>query len=80
MIYSATQFYAKDPMFGLPLFILDYRCHVNNKNKGRKTTKDMGKGLGYYLSLKEGDDKRDDTIRCDKFRGILVKKPNFQIG
>jgi hypothetical protein len=31
-------------------------------------------------SKKEDYDKRYDAIRCDKFRGLLVEKPNFQIG
>ena len=40
----------------------------------------MGKALDCDFSLKEGEDKRDDSIRCDKFRGKLVENSNFQIG
>lgn len=78
--YRAAQFYAQDTYFGLPFLTSGYRCHVNNKNKGRKSTNHMGKALDCDFSLKEGDDKRDDANRCDKFRGLLVEKSNFQIG
>ena len=78
--YRVAQFYAKDPDFGPPFLSSGYRCHVNNKNKGRKSTNHMGKALDCDFSLKEGEDKRDDAIRCDKFRGRLVEKSNFQIG
>lgn len=78
--YRATQFYAKDPYIGPPFLTSGYRCHVNNKNKGRKSTNHMGKALDCDFSLKEGEDKRDDANRCDKFRGLLVEKSNFQIG
>lgn len=78
--YRAAQYYAKDPDFGPPFLTSGYRCHVNNKNKGGKSTNDMGKALDCDFTLKEGDDKRDDANRCDKFRGLLVEKSNFQIG
>lgn len=78
--YRAAQFYAKDPDFGQPFLTSGYRCHVNNKNKGRKSTNHMGKALDYDFTLKKGDDKRDDANRCDRFRGQLVEQANFQIG
>jgi hypothetical protein len=78
--YRAAQFYAQDPDFGTPFITSGYRCHVNNKNKGRKSTNHMGKALDCDFPLKDGEDKRDDSIRCDKFRGQLVEQANFQIG
>ena len=78
--YRAAQFYAQDPDFGPPFLTSGYRCHVNNKNKGRKSTNHMGKALDCDFSLQEGEDKRDDANRFDKFRGLLGEKSNFQIG
>lgn len=78
--YRAAQFYAKGTDFGTPFLTSGYRCHVNNKNKGRKSTNHMGKALDCDFDLKEGEDKRDDANRCDKFRGQMVEKSNFQIG
>ena len=40
----------------------------------------MGKAQGCDFSLKEGDNKRYEAIHCDKFRGLLVEKSNFQTG
>ena len=78
--YRAALFFAKDSEFGDPFISSGYRCHVNNKNKGRRSTNHMGKAIDCDLLMLEGDDKRDDSIRCDKFRGYLVEKSNFQIG
>ena len=78
--YRAAQFYAKDPEFGPPFLSSGYRCHANNILKGRTSTNHMGKALDCDFHLKEGEKKRDDGIRCDKFRGRLVEKSNFQIG
>ena len=40
----------------------------------------MGKALDCDFTLRAGEDKRDDQQRCDRYRGVLVEKSNFQIG
>lgn len=57
-----------------------YRCWINNGQKGRTSTNHMGKALDCDLPMNPGDDKRDDSRRCDAARQILVEKCNFQIG
>jgi hypothetical protein len=78
--YRAAQFLAQDPDFGAPFLTSGYRCHENNKQKGRKSTNHMGKALDCDFKLKDKEDKRDDGNRCDRFRGLMVEKSNFQIG
>ncbi len=78
--YRAAQFHAKAEGFDAPFLTSGYRCHVNNQQKGRKSTNHMGKALDCDFPRKPGEDKRDDGIRCDNFRGLLVEKSNFQIG
>jgi hypothetical protein len=78
--YRIAQAYSKNPKLGLPSLTSNYRCHVNYKNKERKSINHMRIALGCNFSLKENYDKFDDAIRCDKFRGLLVEKPDFQIG
>ena len=39
----------------------------------------MGKAIDCDFNLKAGEDKKDDNIRCDSVRGMLVEKGNFQI-
>lgn len=78
--YRASQFYAKEHGFDPHFITSGYRCHANNNEKGRKSTNHMGKALDCDFPLKESEDKRDDLIRCDNFRGKLVEKSNFQIG
>lgn len=78
--YRAAQFFAKEFSFPPPFLTSGYRCHANNILKGRSSTNHMGKALDCDFPLKEKEDKRDDSIRCDKFRGRLVENSNFQIG
>jgi hypothetical protein len=78
--YRAAQFYAKHQKLELPFFTSGYRCHINNDKKKRKSTNHMGKALDCDFPLGANEDKRDDTIRCENFRGLLVEKSNFQIG
>jgi hypothetical protein len=78
--YRAVQFYAKSEGFDPPFLTSGYRCHIRNQQKGRKSTNHMGKALDFDFPRKPGEDKRDDGIRCDKFRGLIVEKSNFQIG
>ena len=40
----------------------------------------MGKALDGDFSRQPDEDKRDDQNRCDRFRGQLVEKGNFQMG
>ena len=57
-----------------------YRCWVHNETKGRRSTNHMGKAIDCDFTLQAGEDKRDDHRRCDRFRGVLVEKGNFQLG
>jgi hypothetical protein len=40
----------------------------------------MGKALDIDFPLAPGEDKRDDQLRCDRARGLLVELANFQVG
>jgi len=62
------------------LITCGYRCWINNNQKGRRSTNHMGKALDCDFKPKNDEDKRDDMNRCDRFRGVLVEKGNFQIG
>jgi len=62
------------------LITCGYRCWINNNQRGRRSTNHMGKALDCDFKLKPGEEKRDDMNRCDRFRGVLVEKGNFQIG
>ena len=57
-----------------------YRCWINNDRKGRQSTNHMGKALDCDFPGQPEEDKRDDLNRCDRLRGQLVEKSNFQIG
>jgi len=78
--FRAAQFYATKNGFDLPYPSSGYRCWIYNEMKGRTSSNHMGKALDIDFPDKEGEDKRDDANRCDKFRGLLVEKSNFQIG
>lgn len=57
-----------------------YRCWVQNNKKRRQSTNHMGKALDCDFPVLSDEDKRDDQLRCDRFRGVLVEKSHFQIG
>jgi hypothetical protein len=78
--YRAAQFYAESEGIGSPFLTSGYRCHIRNQQKGRKSTNHMGKALDFDFPLAGNEDKRDDSLRCNGFRGVLVEKSNFQIG
>jgi len=78
--YRAAQFYAKPAGFDLPIITSGYRCWNYNRQKGRNTTNHLGKALDIDFPLKSGEDKRDDTRRCDAFRILLSEKCYFQLG
>lgn len=63
-----------------PFISSGYRCWTNNLNRGRTSTNHMGKDIDFDFPLQDGEDKRDDSNRCDRFRGILTEKCYFQIG
>jgi len=76
----AVLFYSDRLGFPKPILTCGYRCHENNRQKGRTSTNHMGKAIDFDFPLKSGDDKRDDRSRCDEFRGRMVEFANFQIG
>ena len=86
--YRAAKFYIREEGLAADakgnsqhLFLTcGYRCWINNGQKGRTSTNHMGKALDCDLPMNPGDDKRDDSRRCDAARQILVEKCNFQIG
>lgn len=56
-----------------------YRCHENNKQNGRKSTNHHGKAVD--IDIVGGSvDKRQDMIRCNRVRGLIVEVSNAQIG
>ncbi|MFC1533478.1 peptidoglycan-binding protein [Thermodesulfobacteriota bacterium] len=57
-----------------------YRCGVNNEQKGRKSSNHHGKAIDLDVVGSSGEDKREDMIRCDRVRGIIVEHSNAQIG
>ncbi len=57
-----------------------YRCHVNNRQNGRRSTNHHGKAIDLDVPLQSGEDKRDDMRRCNRIRGLLVERSNAQIG
>ena len=78
--FRSAQLYAKLEGFPAPFISSGYRCWTNNLNRGRTSTNHMGKAIDFDFPLQDGEDKRDDSNRCDRFRGILTEKCNFQIG
>jgi len=78
--YRAAAFYFKRAGFPAPLVASGYRCWVNNEQKGRTSTNHMGKAIDLDFPLAANEDKRDDALRCDRGRGVLVELANFQIG
>jgi hypothetical protein len=78
--YRGAAFYLQRAGFPAPIVQSGYRCWTNNQQKGRTSTNHMGKAIDIDFPLAAGEDKRDDAIRCDKGRGVLVELANFQIG
>lgn len=72
----AVFFYAPEYRFTISS---GYRCSINNEQKGRKSTNHHGKAIDLDISQPVVD-KRDDMIRCDRIRGLLVEKSAAQIG
>jgi len=73
----ALFFYLKESDF---IITSGYRCSVNNEQKGRSSTNHHGKAVDIDVALLSGEDKRDDMIRCDSIRGLLVERSTAQIG
>jgi hypothetical protein len=78
--YRAASFYLQRRGFPPPIITSGYRCWICNEQKGRTTTNHMGKAIDLDFPLAQGEDKRDDMIRCDQGRGALVELANFQVG
>ena len=57
-----------------------YRCSVRNKQKKRTSTNHCGKAIDADLPMRDGDDKKDDVVRCENVRDSLVSESGFQIG
>lgn len=72
----AVFFYAPEYKFTISS---GYRCSINNEQKGRTSTNHHGKAIDLDISQPVVD-KRDDMIRCDSLRGLLVEKSAAQIG
>lgn len=77
--FRAALFYREFTEEAPPFITCGYRCWINNERKGRTSTNHMGKAIDCDFPLQPGDDKRDDQIRCDRFRSVLVEKSNFQL-
>jgi GH24 family phage-related lysozyme (muramidase) len=78
---KATMFYLTDQEKGLKLKVgkisSGYRCHENNKQKGRSSTNHMGKALDVQFYPETG--KEDSTeANCDKVRDLMKKYFNAQ--
>ena len=78
--YRAAWFYAAKAGNPVPVLTSGYRCWIRNKQKRRSTTNHMGKAIDMDFPLQPGEDKRDDCLRCDSVRGVMVEKSVFQIG
>jgi len=78
--FRAAAFYAERAGTLRPILTSGYRCWIHNEMKGRTSTNHMGKALDLDFPTVPGEDKRDDCNRCDRTRGILVEKGDFQIG
>lgn len=76
----AAAFYLTRAGFPPPQVTCGYRCWINNEQKGRQSTNHMGKAIDLDFPLQQGEDKRDDTLRCERARGLLVEQSNFQVG
>lgn len=76
----AVSFYAGKSGHGVPIIACGYRCWIRNGQKHRSSTNHMGKAVDFDLPMKQGDDKRDDCLRCDTVRGVMVEKCGCQIG
>ena len=78
--FRAASFYLQRAGFPAPIITSGYRCWVNNEQKGRTSTNLMGKAIDIDFPMAATEDKRDDMLRCDKGRGVLVELANFQVG
>ncbi len=78
--FRAARFYGGHTEDAPLIMSSGYRCWINNNRRGRLSTNHMGKALDCDFTLQAGEDKRDDQNRCDRFRGVLVEKGNFQLG
>ena len=76
----AAAFHLQRAGFPAPLVLCGYRCWTNNEQKGRTSTNHMGKAIDVDFPLAAGEDQRDDAVRCERGRGVLVELANFQIG
>jgi len=57
-----------------------YRCSLDNKQHGRSSTNHHGKAIDLDVPLRPGETKRDDMLKCDAIRGLLVETAHAQIG
>ena len=78
--YRAAQFYGLRAGFGRAVVTSGYRCTIDNEQHQRTTTNHMGKAIDIDFALQPGEGKREDSVRCDAMRGLLVEKANCQIG
>jgi len=78
--YRTAKFYCQRAGFPPAQITSGYRCWVDNQKHKRESTNHMGKALDVDFPLLAGELKRDDVVRCDKGRGLLVEKSSFQTG
>lgn len=57
-----------------------YRCGVRNQQTGRESTNHYGKAIDLDILRKPDEDKREDMLRCEKVRGVIVAKSTAQVG
>jgi len=77
---KATMFYLSDTKKDLGLKVgpisSGYRCHENNKQKGRTSTNHMGKALDIHIY--KTDDTLSSETNCDNVRDLMVSEMNAQ--
>jgi hypothetical protein len=78
--FRGASFYLQRAGFPAPTVTSGYRCWTCNEQKGRTSTNHMGKAIDIDFPLRGSEDKRDDMLRCEKGRGVLVELANFQVG
>ncbi len=79
ILWAARALFAYRPDLKF-MFTSGYRCSVDNQINKRTTTNHHGKAVDIDIALSPGMSKRDDMVRCDEIRGLLVGKSNAQIG
>lgn len=75
--FRAAVFYCKSKDWELNI-TSGYRCSENNLQNQRTSTNHHGKAVDF--DIKGVTDKREDMLRCDEIRGLLIERANAQVG